>query len=93
MPYTEKEFYTRQIPEKNKDQVNSQIESMIALTRSSLELEAELDKLVMLVHCSQHDCGDSKYSRIDAWTAAFPAGDDVLSVGKQIQKILGRVSA
>lgn len=92
-----KEPCTRRVPEKNKDQVNSQIGSMITLTRSSPELEAELDKLVMLVHCYQHDCGDPKDSRIDAWTTAFPVGDDntkpVVSVEKQIKKALGRVSA
>lgn len=92
-----KEPCTRRIPEKNKDQVNSQIQSIITLTPSSSELEAELDKLVMLVHCYQHDCGYPKDSRIDAWTAAFPVvGNDtklVVSVEKQIKKALGRVSA
>ncbi|KAF4631842.1 hypothetical protein G7Y89_g6292 [Cudoniella acicularis] len=34
------------------DQVNSRIESMITLTRLSLELKAELDKLVMLIYYS-----------------------------------------
>jgi hypothetical protein len=42
------------------------IESIITHTRSSAELEAELDKLAMLVHCDQHDGGCPKDSRIDA---------------------------
>lgn len=87
----------RKILEGKKDYVNSQIESMVTLTRSSPELEAELDKLAMLVHCWQHDHGYPKESRIDAWTTALPIGDDdpkpVVSVEKQIKKALGRVSA
>jgi hypothetical protein len=81
---------------KNRRQVNSQIKSMITLTRSSPELEAELHKLVMLVHCNCHDCGDPKVSRIDDWTTAFPIGDDdtklVVSVEKQIKRALGQLS-
>ena len=87
----------RPIPEKNKDLVNSQIEAMKILTLSASELEAELDKLVMLVHCYQHDCGYPKDSRIDAWTTAFPVVDDdikiLMSVERQIKKALGQVSA
>lgn len=83
---------TRQIPEGNKDQINSQLESMRSLTRSSPELEAKLDTLAMLVHCYQHDCGIPKDSRIDTWAEAFPAGDGIVSVEKQIRKALGRVS-
>lgn len=92
-----KEPCKRPIQGKNIDQVNTQIESMLTLTSSSSELEPELDKLVMLVHCHQHDCGYPKDDRIDAWTAAFPViGDDIkpaVSVEKQLKKALGRVSA
>jgi T5orf172 domain len=85
------------IREKNRDQVNSQIESMITLTQSSPELEAELDKLAMLVHCDWHDYGSFKDSQIEAWTTVFPIRDDdtkpVMSVERQIKKALDRVSA
>ncbi|KAL8855461.1 MAG: hypothetical protein Q9178_007894 [Gyalolechia marmorata] len=85
-----------QIPDKNKDRINSQIESIIATTLPPLKLESELEKLVMLVHCHYHDHGYPKDSRIDAWTTAFPVIDDdtklVVSVQKQIKKALGPVS-
>jgi len=68
---------------------------MTTLTRSSPELEPELDKLAVLVYCSQHDAGDPKVSRIEDWIVAFPIGDDdtepVVSVEKQIRKALGRI--
>ncbi|OCK75834.1 DUF1766-domain-containing protein [Lepidopterella palustris CBS 459.81] len=81
------------IPEGNRDQVNSQIESMVTLTQSSPELEAKLDKLATLVNCRYHDCGGPKDSRIESWTTAFPVGDKpVVSVEKQIRKALGHVS-
>ena len=87
---------TRPIGEEKQDQINSQIELMISLTWSCPELESELDNLVMLVHCHQHDCGNPKDSRIETWITAFPDGDGdakpVLSVEKQIRKALGRVS-
>jgi hypothetical protein len=82
---------TRDIREENKDRIDSQIESMVNLTQSSLELESKLDKLVMLVHCHQHDCGNPKDSRMDTWTMTFDYGDGV-SVERQIKKAIGRVS-
>ncbi|KAI4262947.1 MAG: hypothetical protein L6R42_001883 [Xanthoria sp. 1 TBL-2021] len=87
---------TLSIPEENRDRISSQIESMITRTLPPLELESELDKLVMLVHCHHHDHGYPKDLRIDAWTTAFPVIDDdtklVVSVQKQIKKALGPVS-
>ena len=66
------------------------MESMITRTRLPPELEAELDKLVMLVHCHQHDSRYPKDSRIDAWTTVFPPGDNdtkpVVLVEKQIKR-------
>jgi hypothetical protein len=62
---------------------------MLNLAQSSPELEAELRKLVMLVHCHHHDCGRAKESRIEEWTAIFPG---VLSVENKIKKTLGQVS-
>ncbi|KAH6971955.1 hypothetical protein EDB80DRAFT_784411 [Ilyonectria destructans] len=50
-------------PAANRAGVTSQLESMINLTQSSIELEAALDKLVMLVHCNNHDTGLPKKSR------------------------------
>ncbi|KAH6984269.1 T5orf172 domain-containing protein [Ilyonectria sp. MPI-CAGE-AT-0026] len=62
-------------PAANKAGVTSQLESMINLTQSSIELKAELDKLVMLVHCKNHDSGLPKESRIEAWIMQFPIGE------------------
>lgn len=52
-PTQKNEPYTRWIlkKKKNRDQVHSQINSIVLLTRSFPELEAELVKLVVLVHC------------------------------------------
>ncbi|KAI9743447.1 MAG: hypothetical protein M1818_002759 [Claussenomyces sp. TS43310] len=87
---------TRPIGKGKQDQIYSQIQSMTTLTWSDPELESELDKLVMLVHCHQHDCGNPKDSRIEIWITAFPHGDSdakpVPSVERQIRKALGRVS-
>lgn len=80
-------------PAANKATVTSQLESMINLTQSSLELEAELDKLAMLVHCKNHDNGLPKKSRIEAWTTEFAIGEasttnPATSVEKAIRKAL-----
>jgi len=87
---------TRPIGEGKQDRIISQIESMISLTWFCPELESELDKLVMLVHCHLHDCGNPKDSRIETWITAFPDGNSdskpVPSIEKQIRKVLGCVS-
>ncbi|KAH8683779.1 T5orf172 domain-containing protein [Ilyonectria robusta] len=80
-------------PAANKAGVTSQLESMINLTQSSLELKAELDKLVMLVHCKNHDSGLPKKSRIEAWIMEFPIGEagitnPATSVEKRIREAL-----
>ena len=54
-------------------QINSQLESMISLTRSSPEFE--LEKLVMIVHCTYHKSPPYKEPRIETWTTVFPAKD------------------
>jgi hypothetical protein len=75
-------------------QINSQLESMITLTRSSPEFEFELEKLVMIVHCKYHLSPKYKEPRIETWTTVFPDGDGDTepSVEKQIRKALGQVS-
>ncbi|KAF2468404.1 DUF1766-domain-containing protein [Lindgomyces ingoldianus] len=80
---------------RNKDQIDSQIDSMTTLTQSSPELDTELDKLVMLVHCHWHNCNNPKWTRIKDWKAKFPIGDGkpVESVEKRIKRALGQVSA
>lgn len=92
-----KEYCRMRIPESKKGQIDSKIKSMVNLTQSSPELETELHKLVMLVHCSYHDDNDTKKLRIEAWTTAFPIPDEgtkpAMSVEKQIKKALGGVSA
>jgi hypothetical protein len=78
-----------QIPARKKDQINSQIDSMVTLTKSSPDLVAELEKLAMLVHCHHHDCGIPKHSRVMAWEKLF---NPILSVEKQIREVFGRRS-
>ncbi|KAH7393565.1 T5orf172 domain-containing protein [Cadophora sp. MPI-SDFR-AT-0126] len=75
-------------------QINSQLESMITLTRSSLEFESELEKLVMIVHCNYHRSPNYKESRIETWATVFPDGDGNTepSFEKQIRKALDQVS-
>jgi hypothetical protein len=75
-------------------QINSQLEAMITLTRSSPEFESELEKLVMIVHCMYHLSPKYKEPRIQTWTTVFPDGDGDTepSVEKQIRKALGQVS-
>lgn len=76
--------------------VVSQLESMADLTQSSPGLDAALDKLVMLVHCRNHDNSIPKMSRISSWVTEFPVGeactDPATSVEKQIRKILDLAS-
>lgn len=89
----EKKPCRKLVPKQNKGKVDSQIQSMITLTRSSSVLETELNKLIMLVHCHWHRRGYSMDDRIEAWTTVFPIGDGyTVSVEKQIKKALGRVS-
>ena len=73
-------------------QINSQLESMISLTRSSPEFE--LEKLVMIVHCTYHKSPPYKEPRIETWTTVFPAedGNTDPSVEKQIRRALDQVS-
>ncbi|KAJ4246839.1 hypothetical protein NW762_013391 [Fusarium torreyae] len=62
-------------PAANRAGVSSQLESMVNLTQSSMELETALDKLAKLVHCTSHDSGLAKQERIEAWVKEFPIGE------------------
>jgi hypothetical protein len=64
----------RAVIQKNKALINAQLASMTGLTRASPDLESALVKLVMLVHCHQHDAGRPKERRLEAWTLTFPSG-------------------
>ncbi|KAM6513241.1 hypothetical protein FALCPG4_015693 [Fusarium falciforme] len=80
-------------PAANRAGVTSQLESMISLTQSSMELEAALDKLAKLVHCKNHDSGLPKKDRIEAWIKEFPVGEvsatnPAVLVEKRIRKAL-----
>ncbi len=90
-PTLKKTPCTRQIAEAKKDTIDTQVQSMTSLTQSSPTLEAELDKLVMLVHCYLHNRGYPKEDRIGDWTNVFPIGEGK-PVVQQIRKVLGRVS-
>ena len=75
-------------------QINSQLKSMITLTRSSPEFDSELEKLVQIVHCQYHLSPKYKGRRIETWATVFPDGDGDTepSVEKQIRKALGELS-
>jgi hypothetical protein len=80
-------------PAANRAEVTSQLESMISLTQSSMELEAALDKLAKLVHCKYHDNGLPKKDRIEAWKMKFPVGEasatnPTILVEMEIRKVL-----
>jgi hypothetical protein len=71
---------------------------MIGLTRASPDLEFALVKLVMLVHCYQHDAGQPKERRVEAWTLTFPPGSadgstPEVSVDRLIRKTLEPLDA
>ncbi|RKK25706.1 hypothetical protein BFJ68_g14093 [Fusarium oxysporum] len=85
-------------PVSNRAGVTSQLESIIALTQSSMELEVTLDKLAKLVHCKHHTSSVSKKERIEAWIKIFPVGeasitDPATAVEKGIRKALSLKSA
>ncbi|KAM0081835.1 hypothetical protein ACKRZS_005976 [Fusarium odoratissimum] len=85
-------------PVANRADVTSQLESIIALTQSSMELEVTLDKLAKLVHCKHHTSGLPKKERIEAWIKIFPIGEAIITdpatlVEKGIRKALGLKSA
>ncbi|KAK4074999.1 uncharacterized protein Triagg1_4663 [Trichoderma aggressivum f. europaeum] len=65
----------RDSPEKNRTKVDSLIESMVALTQSSVELEDKLLKLAELVHCHLHLYERHIEDRVEKWTSIFPTGD------------------
>lgn len=70
---------------------------MTDLTRASPDFESALLKLVILVHCYQHDAAPLKERRLEAWRLAFPPGsadscepEDPLE--QRIRKALGILS-
>ncbi|KAL7906753.1 T5orf172 domain-containing protein [Trichoderma velutinum] len=82
-------------PEKNRTKVlDSLIESVVALTQSSIELEDKLQNLAELVHCHHHDYGRHIEDRIEKWKSFFPTGDPdakpVIPLEKQIKLALRR---
>lgn len=64
----------RSILDENKNLIDAQVAFMTGLTRASPDFESALLKLVMLVHCYQHDAGQQKERRFEAWRLAFPPG-------------------
>lgn len=62
-------------PKENRTKVDSLIESMVALTQSSMELEDRLRKLAELVHCQFHPHEKRIEDRVEKWTSIFPTGD------------------
>ncbi|CAG5184790.1 uncharacterized protein ALTATR162_LOCUS11083 [Alternaria atra] len=58
----------------NKNLIDAQLASMTGLTRASPDIQSALLRLVMLVHCYQHNAGRPKECRLEAWRLAFPSG-------------------
>lgn len=65
----------RYTPKENRTKVDSLMESMVALTQSSMELEDRLRKLAELVHCQVHPHEKRREDRVEKWTSIFPTGD------------------
>ncbi|CEI60083.1 hypothetical protein FVEN_g8127 [Fusarium venenatum] len=83
----------RRSPAPNKAAAASQLESMVTLTNSSVDLEDKLNTLASLVHCKSHDAGLPKKDRIEAWKKAFPIGEvtvtnPIILVEQQIRQLL-----
>lgn len=76
----------RPIAENHRHDIDIHIKSMIALHQSSPQLQADLEKLVDLVHCFQHGRGYAKQIRLDKWTAFFPSGPDWTSHGTSVER-------
>jgi len=78
------------------EQIDSHIESMVALTRSSPGLKSELTQLVRLVHCRHHDVGRPVDVRVEAWIDNFfkevEETEPVISTEKRIRKALPELS-
>jgi hypothetical protein len=87
---------TLEIRQNKRDQVDSQIQSMVDLTRSSPDLEAEVKKLAKLVNCRHHDCGGPFKTRIKAWVKLFPLEEGgvepVLPIERKIREALEQES-
>jgi hypothetical protein len=60
------------VTNRNKNSIDVQLASMTDMTRASPGFESAVLKLVMLVHCHQHDAGRPKECRLEAWRLAFP---------------------
>jgi len=86
----------RPIAENRRDDIDIHIQSMTAFNQSSPQLQANLEKLVDLVHCFQHRRGYAKQIRLDQWTAVFPSGPDLAShstsVKRKIELSFGRLT-
>ncbi|KAF2153681.1 DUF1766-domain-containing protein [Myriangium duriaei CBS 260.36] len=80
------------VPKGNRAEIDSRIKAIVAFTQASPDLEDELDKLVLLVHCHWHDHGNHIATRVETWLKLFPAADVAIPVEKQIRKALGRIS-
>lgn len=76
----------------NQDRITAQIESMVHLTRSAATFDTEIKKLVKLVHCRFHNYDELNSARIVVWETMWAGGSDVVSVEKQIRKLLGPTS-
>jgi hypothetical protein len=71
---------------------------MMDMTCASPDFESAMLRLVMLVHCYQHDAGRPKERRLEAWRLAFPPGSadgsvPQVSVERLIKKVLEPFSA
>lgn len=91
------------IPKKKRFDIELRIRSMVILSQSPKELQCELKKLVVDVHCGWHRGESQKRSRVDAWKATFTDKNSEssennkkktdLSVDLDIRRILGVVVA
>lgn len=78
---------------KNRDQIESLITSMILLSQESPELISKVERLAQLAHCSSHQRKDSQDVRKTEWMTAFPArNSEVRCLEEQVRAVFGSAS-
>jgi hypothetical protein len=83
-----------QVPiyEKQQVKIHTQLEQLLTHLEPSENLDDELEKLVMLVHCRYHDHGNAKEDRLELWSTVLPqaATTSTITMERQIEKMLLR---
>jgi hypothetical protein len=86
------ELCQRPIYEKRQVKIRTQLGQLLTHLKPSENLDDELEKLVMLVHCHSHDHGNAKEDRLELWTRALPQASATFTftIERHIKKTLLR---